>query len=474
MYSTEHRPSRPQDFQGTDSLTFTPAEQQAIRAAEQAEGHETQRSVIVDSLIDLAAAVVFAVHDSPGRAARIIALFFGFVFLLGVLGLAILLAPSPSSNGRTETQRAQAQAQSQAYEYRSQERPLLGNTLPTQSDSRIEGRHLDMSAQEDIGALRESEPPAQSWPENVAKAEKVYQRELARLRHEGHWAAVEAESETRLYEEPSLNSSVLRHIASRSHYWANDTHRECDVAESLTWKIAVVESPTVESFQGFVCTPGQPSGAEKVHVPEPAQLGYQGHWTEVEAESETQLFEEPRLNSRVLRRIASRSRYWANDTHRECDAAEGLTWKIAVVESPTVEFFRGFVCTPGERSGAEAVFPCHALGHRVVSRGKAARSGPYPKSPSMALELLPVDRSSCGSDKTVHQTRFEGEEKMSLNIFRRDDRDEVRVPEIEVRGDRASRVRRNDEGQEQDMREQNVREQNQEIRSYKLPKTTWL
>jgi len=63
---------------------------------------------------------------------------------------------------------------------------------------------------------------------------------------------------------------------------------------------------------------------------------------------------------------------------------------------------------------------------------------------------------------------------MSLNIFRRDDRDEVRVPEIEVRGDRASRVRRNDEGQEQDMREQNVREQNQEIRSYKLPKTTWL
>lgn len=383
MYSTEHRPSRPQDFQGTDSLTFTPAEQQAIRAAEQAEGHETQRSVIVDSLIDLAAAVVFAVHDSPGRAARIIALFFGFVFLLGVLGLAILLAPSPSSNGRTETQRAQAQAQSQAYEYRSQERPLLGNTLPTQSDSRIEGRHLDMSAQEDIGALRESEPPAQSWPENVAKAEKVYQRELARLRHEGHWAAVEAESETRLYEEPSLNSSVLRHIASRSHYWANDTHRECD-------------------------------------------------------------------------------------------AAEGLTWKIAVVESPTVEFFRGFVCTPGERSGAEAVFPCHALGHRVVSRGKAARSGPYPKSPSMALELLPVDRSSCGSDKTVHQTRFEGEEKMSLNIFRRDDRDEVRVPEIEVRGDRASRVRRNDEGQEQDMREQNVREQNQEIRSYKLPKTTWL
>ncbi len=56
---------------------------------------------------------------------------------------------------------------------------------------------------------------------------------------------------------------------------------------------------------------------------------------------------------------------------------------------------------------------------------------------------------------------------MSLNIFNRKANDPVRVPEIEVRGDRLD-VHRNDQGQEQDPEEQNP-----ETSSYRLPKTKW-
>ena len=252
MYSTQHRPSGRQDFQGTDRLKFTVAEQHAIRAAEQAEGYETQRPAVFSSLFDLVGEqLVIAVVGAADFVLRMMLLSLAFAFLLGVVVAFIQVAPSPSSNERTEAQRAQAQAQPQP----------PGNAPATQSEFRIEGRNPDTPAQRDIGALPESEPPAGSQAENVAKAEIVRLREPAR--YEGRWTAIEAERETLLFEDPRFDSSVLRRIASRSHYYALDTHRECGGAEGLTWKLAVVELPTVEFFQGFVCTPEQRSGAER-------------------------------------------------------------------------------------------------------------------------------------------------------------------------------------------------------------------
>lgn len=55
-----------------------------------------------------------------------------------------------------------------------------------------------------------------------------------------------------------------------------------------------------------------------------------------------------------------------------------------------------------------------------------------------------------------------------MNIFARKDEDQVRVPEIEVRGDEV-RVQGND-GEHGQKRE---REQDQKDRSYRLPKTKW-
>jgi hypothetical protein len=50
-----------------------------------------------------------------------------------------------------------------------------------------------------------------------------------------------------------------------------------------------------------------------------------------------------------------------------------------------------------------------------------------------------------------------------MNIFEKKDKEQVRVPEIEVRGDEIA-VRDNSPEEE---------EQNQSPRSYRLPKTTW-
>lgn len=55
-----------------------------------------------------------------------------------------------------------------------------------------------------------------------------------------------------------------------------------------------------------------------------------------------------------------------------------------------------------------------------------------------------------------------------MNIFARKDEDQVRVPEIEVRGDEV-RVQDHDGEHGQ----QDEREQNQQDRSYRLPKTKW-
>jgi hypothetical protein len=56
-----------------------------------------------------------------------------------------------------------------------------------------------------------------------------------------------------------------------------------------------------------------------------------------------------------------------------------------------------------------------------------------------------------------------------MNIFGKKDKDQVRVPEIEVRGDEV-RVDRPDDGQEQG---QDLAPQSPDNRNYRLPKTKW-
>jgi hypothetical protein len=51
-----------------------------------------------------------------------------------------------------------------------------------------------------------------------------------------------------------------------------------------------------------------------------------------------------------------------------------------------------------------------------------------------------------------------------MNIFGKKDNGQVRVPEIEVRGDEV-RVQETDDGQDQEQKPQD--------RSYRLPKTKW-
>jgi len=56
-----------------------------------------------------------------------------------------------------------------------------------------------------------------------------------------------------------------------------------------------------------------------------------------------------------------------------------------------------------------------------------------------------------------------------MNIFAKKDKDQVRVPEIEVRGDEV-RVDRPTDGQEQDP---SPDPQTSDNRNYRLPKTKW-
>ena len=56
-----------------------------------------------------------------------------------------------------------------------------------------------------------------------------------------------------------------------------------------------------------------------------------------------------------------------------------------------------------------------------------------------------------------------------MNIFGKKDKDQVRVPEIEVHGDEV-RVDRPDDGQEQG---QDLSPQSPDNRNYRLPKTKW-
>ncbi len=55
------------------------------------------------------------------------------------------------------------------------------------------------------------------------------------------------------------------------------------------------------------------------------------------------------------------------------------------------------------------------------------------------------------------------------NIFQRSAADEVRVPELEVQGDRL-RVQRDEPGPGE---QEDLREQEQKPRDYRLPKTKW-
>jgi hypothetical protein len=59
------------------------------------------------------------------------------------------------------------------------------------------------------------------------------------------------------------------------------------------------------------------------------------------------------------------------------------------------------------------------------------------------------------------------------NIFQRDPTDEVRVPEIEVQGDKV-RVPQNEDPEEPDLEEQeHSPEQRRKTGEYRLPKTKW-
>ncbi|MGH9680394.1 MAG: hypothetical protein ACRD4Y_10630, partial [Candidatus Acidiferrales bacterium] len=68
-------------------------------------------------------------------------------------------------------------------------------------------------------------------------------------------------------------------------------------------------------------------------------------WTEVEAENETLLLEEPRFDAPLLARIAPGIHYSAIDTYLPCSQIVDLTWKFARFRVGSQSNL-GFVCTP--------------------------------------------------------------------------------------------------------------------------------
>jgi hypothetical protein len=75
-------------------------------------------------------------------------------------------------------------------------------------------------------------------------------------------------------------------------------------------------------------------------------------WQEVEAESRTLLFAEPRFDAQILGNILPDFRYFVIDIRQSCGEVEGLTWKIAYIRSGSGSF-RGSVCTPEQPKEAE-------------------------------------------------------------------------------------------------------------------------
>lgn len=69
------------------------------------------------------------------------------------------------------------------------------------------------------------------------------------------------------------------------------------------------------------------------------------HWTEVEADEQADLFEEPRFNSVIVGGITPGSNYYVIDIHLLCDDHEDFTWKLASIDWSNAQPHFGFVCS---------------------------------------------------------------------------------------------------------------------------------